>query len=64
MLCLELLFGFRPVTLARMQVSSLIVGETELTFSEGFRKAYFTKKTKLRRLAFPWLTWPCLKELV
>lgn len=63
MCSLLLMFGFRPCTLQRMTPASIVVTEERLTFTEGFRKGYFSKKTKLRRLGFPWLSCPAAKRL-
>jgi hypothetical protein len=50
---LLLMFGFRPVTLKGMKVTDMVLGDSHLTFTEGFRKGYFTKGIKLRQLRFP-----------
>jgi hypothetical protein len=60
---LLLMFGFRPVTIKDMKVSDMVLGDSHLTFTEGFRKGYFTKGTKLRRLSFPWSAMPGSKLL-
>ena len=55
---LGLLFGFRPCTLYKLQRTEMTTNAEGLIFTEPFRKGYAAKSNKLRRLRYPWRTWP------
>lgn len=55
---LSLLFGFRPATVMRMNLSAIVIGEHALGLTEAFRKGYTAKNVPLRRMTIPWTIFP------
>jgi hypothetical protein len=61
---LTLLFGFRPVTVVKMELSSMTISEEGLSLTEAFRKGYSAKTTPKRRMLFPWSNFREVKDLL
>jgi hypothetical protein len=58
---LSLLFGFRPTTVVKMELSSLNVTDEGFNLTEAFRKGYTAKTVPKRRMFIPWAGFPELK---
>ena len=55
---LGILFGFRPVTICRMDLTALELGEDGYSLTEAFRKGYTAKTVPKRRMKIPWANFP------
>ncbi len=60
---LSLLFGFRPTTVVKMDLSSIIISEEGFSLTEAFRKGYTAKTVPKRRMHIPWASFPELRYL-
>ncbi len=60
---LSLVFGFRPTTIVKMEISSINIGEEGFGLTEAFRKGYTAKTVPKRRMFIPWAGFPELKDL-
>ena len=57
---LGILFGFRPVTLCRMELTALEMNENGYGLTEAFRKGYTVPK---RRMTIPWANFAEVKNV-
>lgn len=60
---LSLLFGFRPVTIVKMDLQSIERHGEGYALTEAFRKGYTAKHVPKRRMIIPWSDFPDVKFL-